>query len=67
MILICSKFGGSIGKSEAPSSLGASPSVGRLMPVSRPHHLPKMDNALSKRMDDIRKTLGAEVILFIAD
>lgn len=48
------------GKSEAPSSLGASPSVGRLMPVSRPHHLPKMDNALSKRMDDIRKTLGTE-------
>jgi hypothetical protein len=39
----------------------SSPSGARLMPISRPHHLPKMDNALQKKMEDIRKTLGPDV------
>lgn len=33
----------------------------RSMAVARPHHLPKMDQALSKRMDQIRSEMGVEV------
>jgi hypothetical protein len=34
----------------------------RLAPQALPHHIPKMD-ALSKKLDDIRKTMGDEVSL----
>jgi hypothetical protein len=42
-----------------------SPSASRLMPVSRGHHLPKMDNSLAKKMDELKRTMGPEVGIVI--
>jgi hypothetical protein len=55
-------------KSSAPEGGGGggglvgSPSGARLMPVSRGHHLPKMDNSLAKKMDELKRTMGPEVL-----
>jgi hypothetical protein len=29
--------------------------------MSRPHHLPRMDNALAKKMEEIRRNMGSDV------
>lgn len=43
------------------STAAPSTAPARLLPMSRPHHLPKMDNALAKKMEEIRRTMGSEV------
>jgi hypothetical protein len=54
----------SVGTSATASSLQRAPMS---VSLARPHHLPRLDDALSKRLDDIRRTMGAEVSITITE